>query len=373
MQHYDALHNKRTDLINKLKNLEMKIEQNEKNQEDDLKAKIEQNEKIQEDILNIKLQLEQIDSELTAAFIIEDFTNDIIAFKGLKQLHNLNNTIRYIYKDILYPTKPATRQQCKTSGEFNMIKNNFLTSLFYSKDRKFIADNIDVVMNINESTRSYINYFTNKQSNIILDDHLYKNYENIRKIFLKKNSVMDLSFTDFQQNSINNIQLFDVGLNAVFVYVCSENIKSNLYMNNVINNLLDSTTQEVLGEELPYVVDYFEIKNQKILLTNISITTLPIILKLMENNQIFTSFSFYLCKAIEIKTFQPFKVHFDEYNYLLIEKGFFVINPVINDLYIMKKFIMLNLIEDKENLDKLNKILLDKDIDYFTKARIEFI
>jgi hypothetical protein len=358
MQQHNALHDKRTELVNKLKNLEMQIEQDDK---------------IQEEILDTELQLQQIDRELTATFIIEDFTNNFLSFKGLKQLRNLNNTIRYIYKDILYPTKPATRQQCKMSEEFNMIKNNFLTSLFYSKDRKFISDNIDIVININESTRKYINHFSNKQSNIILDDHLYKNYENIRRIFLKKDSIIDLSFTDFQQNSINNIQLFDVGLNAVFVYICGENVKSNLAMNNVINNLLDSTTQEVLGEELPYVIDYFEIKNQKILLTDITVTTLPIILKLMENNQIFTSFSFYLCKATKIKTFQPFKVHFDENNYLLIDKGFFVIDPIINDLFIMKKFIMLNLMMDKENLNKLNKILLNKDIEYFTNAQIEFV
>jgi hypothetical protein len=81
----------------------------------------------------------------------------------------------------------------------------------------------------------------------------------------------------------------------------------------------------------------------------------------MQNNTVYLSCNYSLRLNKELKAFKPFKIKIKGTT-LKFLKGFFYIDDKIDDIFLMKKFILLNSIENKHNLDQLNNFLKEKEV-----------
>jgi hypothetical protein len=293
---------------------------------------------------------------------IKNKLNQPVTFNdlGLKMLHSGDGKSCFYYYKKRYFEHPkflSLKDLCGDDEE--VLKDNIMQLSFLSKDRKSIMD-FDYVISIRESTRQYTTK-KKKKKFIVATDHLYRNFEFIKKKFVFDKIGKDKNFFQYQQNLITDIEIFDVKRNLIFIQYYAnlqptEDKRSKLAEIFLINN----THQVYNGKILPITIQDFQLRNVKILITDVSVTSLPIIAFLMQNNTVYLSCNYSLRSNKELKAFKPFKIKMKG-TILKFLKGFFYIDEKIDDIFLMKKFILLNSIENKYNLDQLNNFLKNKE------------
>lgn len=281
---------------------------------------------------------------------------------GLKMLSSLDGRSGFFYYRKEYYVEPQFLHMSELKGnEDEVLTEDLINLMVFSKDREAIR-NFDFMISIRESTRTYINK-QKMNKNIINDDHLYKNYENIKKKMIFDKCNIDKNFLQYQQNFITDLEILDVQRNLLFFQVFANLSYSEDYRSQIVNKFIQYGTHQVYGGLIiPMVIEDFLLANNKILMTDISITSLPIMLYLMQNNDMYLSCNYSLRKNKKILYFQPFI--FKVKNKLILEykHGFFLVEGKIDDIFLLKKFLFLNIVpDDTILLDKLNLFLKDNE------------